>query len=224
MKTPSRSARRCCSPCLRPSAVAPPLVGAYAGGPTSVLMVNPDAGAGRGRAYHSDRDVQPSWWTAIGDGPTGCVGPPRGLGRGRRRGRTADLADPRHADLADRPDPPDQRGRDVDRDRGGPSGEGQIRSTAPAAWHRAADPDAPDWPRCPPPGCWATAGAAPTSSAEAPRPTRPVPAGPATPFPVADRGRTRRAGPRRRRARSVAMQVRRRTPAERPDRVTLLSG
>ena len=74
----------------------------------------------------------------------GRIGRPPALGqRQRRRGRAADLADPRHADLADRPDPPDRRDgvwvETVVR-----SGAGRDPLRAPGPWHRPADADGAD--------------------------------------------------------------------------------
>ena len=59
--------------------VAPPLA-AYAGGPTSVLMVNPNLERA-GAAYHSDA-LYTELVDGVGDGPVGASGPPRGLAAG----------------------------------------------------------------------------------------------------------------------------------------------
>ena len=193
------------SPCLlgpaaRPSAVAAPS-SAYAGGPTSVLMVNPSAGAGRRRSTTATRMYQPSWWTRSATVQAGLGSGPPPASVAETAARTYRLTwlihDVQH--LADRPrstSPAD--GRAVDARPWSTESGGGRRSPGPAAWHRVADPDGPDRRA----DQRRAAGRQPAprpSPAPAPRPRRPRPPPRSTPVPSRiDRGRTARiAGPRR---------------------------
>ena len=107
----------------------------------------------------------------------------------------------------------------MDRDRGGPHGRGKLLDR-PGVWHRAADPDRL-LAALSTAGLLGDSAVAPTSPADpaADEAEATVPT-PATPFPAliaAGLGGLvlGAAGA------LVAMQVRRRTPAEQPERVTL---
>ena len=155
----------------------------------------------------------------VGDGQVGSSGPPRGLAAGG--GEDVRLTWLIHDMQIWRIDRIHLTGADgmwietvVDR-----GGDELVRRSRPPGTGPPTRTGC--WPPCPPPGCWVT----PPS----PRPARPTPAAdeaeatvptPATPFPAliaAGLGGLvlGAAGA------LVAMQVRRRTPAERPERVTL---
>jgi hypothetical protein len=190
--------------------VAPPLA-AYAGGPTSVLMVNPNLERA-GAAYNSDA-LYTELVDGVGDGQVGSSGPPRGMAAGG--GEDVRLTWLIHDVMIWRIDRIHLGGADgvwietvVDR-----AGDGKMLDQ-PASWHRAADPDRL-LAALSTAGLLGDSAVAPTSPADSPAdeagatvpsPTTPVPALLAAGLGGLVLGAA---------GALVAMQVRRRTPAER---------
>ena len=115
-----------------------PLPSAHAGGPTSVLMVNPGAEQARA-AYHSD-SAYSELAAAVGEGQTGPAGPPPGLAVGGGEDvRLTWLVHDMQIWRIDRIHLTSADGMWIETvvDH---TGEGRMLER-PAHWHRAADPD-----------------------------------------------------------------------------------
>jgi hypothetical protein len=196
--------------------VAPPLA-AYAGGPTSVLMVSPNLERAQA-AYYSDV-LYTELVDGVGDGQVGSAGAPPGVDtNGGEDVRLTWLIHDMQIWRIDRIHLTSADGvwieTVVDR-----TGDGEMLDQ-PASWHRAADQDRL-LAALSTAGLLGDSAVAPTSHADSPAdeagatvPSRSMP------FPAliaAGLGGLvlGAAGA------FVAMQVRRRTPAERPERVTL---
>jgi len=196
--------------------VAPPLA-AYAGGPTSVLMVSPNLERARA-AYYSDA-LYTELTEGVGDGQVGASGPPRGLGAGG--GEDVRLTWLIHDMMIWRIDRIHLTSADgvwietvVDR-----GGDGKMLDQ-PASWHRAADPDRL-LAALSTAGLLGDSAVAPTSRADSPT----MEAGGAAPTAATAVPALIAAGlgglVLGAAGALLAVQVRRRTPAARPDRVTL---
>jgi hypothetical protein len=194
--------------------VAPP-PSAHAGGPTSVLMVNPNTEEARA-AYYSD-SAYSALAAAVGEGQTGPAAPPPGLARdGGEDVRLTWLVHDMQIWRIDRIHLTSADGMWIETvvDH---TGGGQMLER-PAHWHRAADTD----------GLLAALSAAGLLGDTEVAPTGPsgadaeatVPAPPATPVPAAVGaglvGLVLGAA-----GTLVGVRARRRTPADRPERVTL---
>jgi hypothetical protein len=192
-----------------------PLPAAYAGGPTSVLLVNPNLERTRA-AYYSD-SVYSALTAALGEGRTGPNAAPAGLSIGGEEVRLTWLIHDMQIWRIDRIHLGGADGvwiETVVEVGGGPMYD------APARWHRPAD-EAALTAVLSEVGLLGDSGVAPTSptgssgtgaEATVPTPAQPVPALVAAGLGGLVLGAA---------GAFVAMQVQRRTPTERPDRVTL---